>query len=58
MKMRRVFLATLLSPVYWVLMSLAAWKAALQLVISPNFWEKTTHGLSQTHPTVDSLHPV
>jgi hypothetical protein len=46
MKVRRVFLAVLLLPVYWVLMSLAAIKAAWQLVVSPNYWEKTTHGLS------------
>lgn len=46
MNVRRVFLAVLLLPVYWVLMSLAAVKAAWQLVVSPNYWEKTTHGLS------------
>jgi cellulose synthase/poly-beta-1,6-N-acetylglucosamine synthase-like glycosyltransferase len=46
MNVRRVFLAVLLLPVYWVLMSLAAIKAAWQLVVSPNYWEKTTHGLS------------
>ncbi|SNQ49236.1 Glycosyl transferase [Frankia canadensis] len=34
-----------LSPAYWLLMSLAACKALLQLVIAPSFWEKTTHGL-------------
>jgi hypothetical protein len=34
-----------LSPAYWVLMSLAASKALLQLIIAPSFWEKTTHGL-------------
>ena len=46
MNLRRVFLAVLLLPVYWVLMSLAAVKAAWQLVFNPNYWEKTTHGLS------------
>jgi glycosyltransferase XagB len=38
-------LATLLSPAYWVMMSIAAIKALAQLVASPSFWEKTVHGL-------------
>lgn len=37
--------AALLSPLYWVLMSLAAIKAVVQLVLNPSYWEKTTHGL-------------
>jgi cellulose synthase/poly-beta-1,6-N-acetylglucosamine synthase-like glycosyltransferase len=37
--------AALLVPVYWLLMSIAAAKAAWQLVSSPTFWEKTVHGL-------------
>ncbi|HEV2360104.1 MAG TPA: glycosyltransferase family 2 protein, partial [Acidimicrobiales bacterium] len=40
-----LLLAALLVPVYWVMMSLAAMKAALQLVLAPTFWEKTVHGL-------------
>ncbi|TQS40312.1 glycosyltransferase [Cryptosporangium phraense] len=40
----------LLSPAYWVLMSLAACKALVQLVVAPSFWEKTTHGLGATVP--------
>ncbi|MBJ7472163.1 MAG: glycosyltransferase [Solirubrobacteraceae bacterium] len=35
----------LLSPIYWGLMSLAAWKGAIQLVTKPFYWEKTVHGL-------------
>ncbi len=35
-----------LSPVYWVLMSVAAWKGLLQLFYRPFYWEKTVHGLS------------
>lgn len=35
----------LLAPLYWLLMSCAAWKAALQLVARPHYWEKTAHGL-------------
>lgn len=36
----------LLSPVYWVLMSIAAWKGFLQLFYRPFYWEKTVHGLT------------
>jgi cellulose synthase/poly-beta-1,6-N-acetylglucosamine synthase-like glycosyltransferase len=35
----------LLAPLYWLLMSGAAWKAAAQLVVRPHYWEKTAHGL-------------
>ncbi len=40
-----LLVAALLSPLYWALMTLAATKAAIQLVASPSYWEKTTHGL-------------
>ncbi|MFC1672123.1 glycosyltransferase [Planctomycetota bacterium] len=36
----------LLSPFYWILMSLAAWKGLLQIIWRPFYWEKTRHGLS------------
>lgn len=36
-----------LSPVYWGVMSVGAWKAALQLVTRPSHWEKTAHGLTE-----------
>ena len=39
----------LLTPAYWVLMSVAAVKAAWQLITKPFYWEKTTHGLSGDH---------
>lgn len=35
----------LLAPMYWLLMSLATWKALFQLVRNPHYWEKTNHGL-------------
>lgn len=44
----------LLSPLYWGLMSWAAWKGFLQLIYRPFYWEKTTHGLdvaTQEWPT-------
>ncbi|MBI5919800.1 MAG: glycosyltransferase [Nitrosomonadales bacterium] len=35
-------------PYYWLLMSIAAYKALSQLIFNPFYWEKTTHGIS-TH---------
>ncbi len=35
----------LLNPAYWVLHSIAAWRALFQLVVSPSHWEKTPHGI-------------
>ena len=35
----------LLTPIYWALMSVAAWKGFLQLFYAPSYWEKTNHGL-------------
>ncbi|MFP4055610.1 MAG: glycosyltransferase [Candidatus Brocadiia bacterium] len=35
----------LLTPFYWVLISLGAWKGLLQLFFKPFKWEKTHHGL-------------
>ncbi|GBD09864.1 Beta-monoglucosyldiacylglycerol synthase [Candidatus Thermoflexus japonica] len=37
----------LLNPIYWVLHSIAAYKALWQLFTRPFYWEKTTHGLSR-----------
>ncbi|MBJ7608226.1 MAG: glycosyltransferase [Candidatus Dormibacteraeota bacterium] len=39
-----------LSPVYWLMASLAMLKASLQLVTKPTFWEKTVHGLYEHEP--------
>lgn len=46
-----VVLAAALSPLYWVMMSIAAVKAGFQLIHAPSFWEKTTHGLDASPPT-------
>lgn len=40
-----LFWAAVLVPLYWVMMSIAAAKAVLQLLLAPTFWEKTRHGL-------------
>ena len=37
----------LLSPLYWALMSIGAWKGFLQLFYRPFYWEKTVHGLDE-----------
>jgi len=42
----RLLPAVLISPLYWVLMSVAAVKAFWQLLFRPSHWEKTAHGLS------------
>lgn len=48
--------AGLVQPLYWVLMSLAAIKAVVQLVRQPSYWEKTTHGLDAAQaPTVSPI---
>jgi cellulose synthase/poly-beta-1,6-N-acetylglucosamine synthase-like glycosyltransferase len=36
----------LIIPLYWVLMSVASFKALWQLVSKPKYWEKTAHGLN------------
>ena len=46
--------AAVLVPVYWVMMSVAALKAMWQLLITPSFWEKTTHGLHRDKEEDDS----
>jgi cellulose synthase/poly-beta-1,6-N-acetylglucosamine synthase-like glycosyltransferase len=40
----------LLNPVYWILHSIAAYKAVWQLITKPHYWEKTAHGISRHHP--------
>jgi cellulose synthase/poly-beta-1,6-N-acetylglucosamine synthase-like glycosyltransferase len=40
-------IAATISPLYWVMMSLAAIKALVQLIHAPSFWEKTVHGLDR-----------
>ena len=36
----------LLNPAFWVLHSIAAYKALWQLLTKPHYWEKTEHGLT------------
>lgn len=40
----------LFSPLYWGLMSIAAWRGFIQLFTRPFYWEKTEHGLDMPLP--------
>jgi len=42
--LERLLPYALLSPLYWALISLAAWKGFAQLLRRPFYWEKTEHG--------------
>ncbi len=48
--------AALLMPLYWVLISLGAWKGLWQLFTNPFYWEKTLHGLDQAPPRPGTQH--
>lgn len=37
----------LFAPVYWILISLAAWLALFELIGAPFYWAKTKHGLTR-----------
>jgi cellulose synthase/poly-beta-1,6-N-acetylglucosamine synthase-like glycosyltransferase len=49
--------AALLTPLYWVMMSIAAAKAGFQFIFEPSRWEKTVHGLDRqpSAPPIASL---
>ena len=36
-------------PIYWLMISVGAWRGSLQLMTKPHQWEKTTHGISSLH---------
>jgi cellulose synthase/poly-beta-1,6-N-acetylglucosamine synthase-like glycosyltransferase len=42
----------LFTPVYWLMMSIASWRAFNQLIYKPHFWEKTMHGHSKSRFTL------
>jgi len=39
--------SALVSPVYWLMMSIGGWKGTLQLFHNPHYWDKTVHGLCE-----------
>ncbi|MGH7594589.1 MAG: glycosyltransferase family 2 protein [Gemmatimonadales bacterium] len=46
-RLHMLVLFSLLNPLYWVLHSVASFKALGQLFTKPYYWEKTTHGLTR-----------
>ena len=44
-----------LVPIYWVVMSVAAYKALGQLVHKPSYWEKTEHGICVFEPDLTGV---
>jgi cellulose synthase/poly-beta-1,6-N-acetylglucosamine synthase-like glycosyltransferase len=48
-RLHPLVLFSLLNPLYWLLHSIASFKALGQLFTRPYYWEKTTHGLTR-HP--------
>jgi cellulose synthase/poly-beta-1,6-N-acetylglucosamine synthase-like glycosyltransferase len=38
----------ILTPLHWLLLSVAAWRALFQLISDPQRWEKTEHGMATT----------
>ena len=44
----KLIIPALFSPVYWILMSIGAWKGLFQYFKKPHYWEKTQHALFQT----------
>jgi len=45
----------LLTPLNWLLLSLAAWRALYQFVVSPYRWEKTEHGLARSSRRLNAI---
>ncbi len=45
-----------LTPLHWLLLSLAAWRALFQLIYDPQRWEKTEHGMASTSRVAGSQH--
>ena len=43
----RLTVSALFMPLYWLLISLAAYRALWQLYWDPYLWEKTPHGLAE-----------
>lgn len=41
----RLMKFVMLVPLYWLGMSVAAWKALYELFVKPHYWQKTVHGL-------------
>ncbi len=42
-----LLLSAITAPIYWLLMSLASYRALYQLFFNPSYWDKTEHGISK-----------
>ena len=47
-------------PLYWMLVSFAAWRALFHLIVIPHRWEKTPHGLANNgdNAYIDSIESI
>ena len=45
----RIAIFAVFNPIYWLLHSYAAWRAAIQVGRAPHLWEKTPHGLTEEY---------
>lgn len=48
---------TLLTPLYWIIMSFGAWTGLISLIRNPFYWAKTEHGVSslEPHPAIAAV---
>ncbi len=51
----RVMKFVFLVPLYWLGMSVAAWKALYELFVKPHYWQKTNHGLHLAKDEIEKL---
>jgi cellulose synthase/poly-beta-1,6-N-acetylglucosamine synthase-like glycosyltransferase len=51
-------LFALANPLYWMLHSLASYKALWQLITKPFYWEKTNHGLTKRSEEAPLAEPI
>lgn len=54
--LREAWILTL-TPLYWICLSVAAWRALYQLLREPYRWEKTEHGLARSSRMTSRLLP-
>ncbi len=57
-RMLRLALVLVTIPLYWLLLSLAAWRALFQFMLAPYKWEKTEHGLARTSRRLKQNRPA
>ena len=53
---RKVFLYQLALPIYWVLHTIAAARAAYELFARPHYWAKTAHGRTRFVRRIGGMH--